>query len=211
MASFPVLQWSLWPFFGFSPVSPVLLQVQPEKCWEQWDRNFFISGYAFVDTTQQSVASLCSEATVQTEIVFLQDPQVSYPRASPQSGKSQTTLQFWINISQVEQWQLNFVELHNNLVSPLFQPVYVFLQGEFPFQSVHFPSQFGIISKLLSGFIGIPPQITYEEIKCWAQSWSLGTPLVTGWNCETDGGTTTLWVLPVSQFPTHCTDHFTKL
>lgn len=60
----------------------------------------------------------------QIETIFLQDPQVPYPRASPQPGKSQTMLQFWIMISQVEQWQqLALVELHKGLVSTLFQPV----------------------------------------------------------------------------------------
>lgn len=128
---------------------------------EQRDHNFFISAaYAFVDATQQSVAPLCSESYCPHRLrLFLQDPQVPYSRASSQSGKSQTILQFWIMISQVEQLQLALVELHKNLVSLLLQPVYLFLQGEFPFQSVHFPTKFGIISKLLSGFIRIPPQI----------------------------------------------------
>ncbi|XP_075584354.1 uncharacterized protein C12orf50 homolog [Pelecanus crispus] len=64
---------------------------------------------------------------------------------------------------QVQDLTFDFVELHKVLVTPLFQAIQVFLQGDSPFQSVCFPTQFGIINKLHQGTLDPIVQITYED------------------------------------------------
>lgn len=72
--------------------------------------------------------------------------------------------------SHVQDLTFVFVELHKVLVSPLFWPIQVFLQGGSPFPSVHFPTQFGIIGTLYQGTLHPTLQITSEDIKQqWAQ------------------------------------------
>ncbi|KAK4828564.1 hypothetical protein QYF61_027533 [Mycteria americana] len=111
------------------------------------------------------------------ELVVHQDPQAPFHRAAPQPGRSLPVLHSWIMFSQVQGLTLVLVEHHNVLVSPLFQPIQIFLQGGSPFQSVHFPTQFGIISKLHQGTLDPIIQIAYEDIRQrWAQYRSLGDP-----------------------------------
>lgn len=57
--------------------------------------------------------------------------------------------------------------LHKVLVHLLFQSIQ---QGGSPFQSVHFPSQFGIITKFHQGILDLIVQITYDDTEQhWAQ------------------------------------------
>ena len=75
-------------------------------------------------------------------------------------------LHSFIVFSQVQNLTLVLVELHK--VSPLLQPIQVILQGGSPFQSIYFPTQCGIVSKLGQDTFEPIFQIIYEDIK---QSW----------------------------------------
>ncbi|KAK4825412.1 hypothetical protein QYF61_027178 [Mycteria americana] len=99
------------------------------------------------------------------ELVVYRDCQVPFHKAAPQPGRPQVVLHSWIMFSQVQDFTLVLIEPHKVLVSPLFQPIQVFLQGGSPFRSVHFSTQFGIISKLHQGTLDPITQITYEDIK----------------------------------------------
>ena len=146
------------------------------------------------------------------EPVVYQDPQVPFHRAAPKLGGSQPVLHSWIMFSRVQDLTFVFTELHKILVNPLFQPIQIFLQGGSPFQSVHFRFQFGIIGKFLQGTLDLMIQITDEDNKQrWAQYQSLGDP--TGdWLPVWKGAIYRhpLGVQPISQFPTHSTDHLSR-
>ena len=127
---------------------------RPHKCWVEWDNDFFISaGDVLVDATQHPVGFLYCSSTTFTciEPVVQQDPQIPFHRAAHQLGRSQPVLHSSIMFSQV--WNLThaLAELRKVLVSSLFQPTQVFLQGGSSF--------------------------TYEDTKQrWAQCGSLGDP-----------------------------------
>ncbi|GAB0187163.1 cAMP-dependent protein kinase inhibitor alpha [Grus japonensis] len=104
------------------------------------------------------------------ELVVHQDHQVLFHKAALKPDGPQPVLHSWIMFSQVQDLTLVLVELHKVLVSPLFQPIQIFLQGGSPFRSVHFLTRFRIISKLHQGTLDPIIQITYEDTKqCWAQ------------------------------------------
>ena len=76
-------------------------------------------------------------------------------RAAPQLSRSQTVLHSWIMFSQVQDLTFVFAELHKVLVRPLFQPIQVLLQQR-SLPKLHFPTQFGVISKLHQGTLDPP-------------------------------------------------------
>ncbi|GAB0186062.1 mitochondrial enolase superfamily member 1 [Grus japonensis] len=102
---------------------------------------------------------------------------VPFHRAVLQPRGPQSMLHSWVMFSQVQDLTLVLAELHKVLVSPLYQPIEVFLQGGSSLRSIYFPTQFGIIRKLHQGALDPIIQITYEDIKwCWTQYQSLGDP-----------------------------------
>lgn len=145
------------------------------------------------------------------ELVVHQDPQDPFHWAAPQLGRSQLVLHLWIMFYQVQDLMLVLAGLHTVLVRPIFQSLLIFLQGDSPFWSVHFPTQFGIIGKLCQCTLDPILQTTYQSLKPHqAQYWSLGNQLVAGCQFEKDLFTTILWVQPGRQIPTHCTDHLSR-
>lgn len=84
------------------------------------------------------------------ELVVHQDPQDPFHWAAPQVGRSQLVLHLWIMFYQVEDLMLVLVGLHTVLVRPIFQSLLIFLQGDSPFWSVHFPTQFGKLANSVS-------------------------------------------------------------
>lgn len=77
-----------------------------------------------------------------TKLVVHQDPQVPFHWAAPQLGRSLLVPHSWIMFSQVEDLKLVLVGLHKVHVSPVFQSIQIFLQGDLPLQNVHFPTQY---------------------------------------------------------------------
>lgn len=130
-------------------------------------------------------------------------------RYSSQLGRPHPVLIPWLMFSQVQDIDLVLVELHRVLVSPFLQPVQVFLREGSPFQSVNFPSQFGIIGKLCQGTFDPIFQIIYGDIGPNTDHWE--TPLVTCWQFEMKQFTATLHALSISQFPTHGTNYLARL
>ncbi|KAK4822651.1 hypothetical protein QYF61_018603, partial [Mycteria americana] len=129
-----------------------------------------------ITSWSREVTILLYSQTVQPHLECC-DPQGPFHRAAPQLGRSQPVLHSWIMFSQVQDLTFIFVELHKVLVSLLFQPIQVFLQGVYPLQSVHFPTQFGITGKFHQDTLDPIIQITYEDImQFWAQYQSLGDP-----------------------------------
>lgn len=74
-------------------------------------------------------------------------PQAPSHRAALKLSRFQPVLCSWIILSWVQILTLVLVELHNVLISPLFQLIQVFLQGGSPFPSIHFLRQFVTIAK----------------------------------------------------------------
>lgn len=126
----------------------------------------------------------------------------------PSQVDPQPVLLSWIMFFHVQDLTFVLIELHKVLVSLIFQPVQVLLQGVSPFQSVLCPTQFGITDKVYPGTLDPIIQTTDEDTKQhWAQYHSLGDSTCDSCQCEREQFTTTLQVWLVSRFPTHLMDH----
>jgi len=110
----------------------------------------------------------------------------------------------------MQDFTLVLVELHKVLAGPLFQPIQVLvavlskvstsplsLVSSANFIRVYFIPSFRSFMKILNSVV--------SNINPW------GTSLVTGCQFEEELFTTTLWVHPFSQLPTHHTDHLSRL
>lgn len=128
----------LWLFSGASPACPSLLCSRDQK-WAQpfrcslastaWGKYSFIC--ALVDAAQHPVGFLCCSSILFTcgELLVHQEPQVCSHRAASLMGRYQPVLHFWITFYMMQDITLDPVELNKVLVSSLFQPVQVSLQG----------------------------------------------------------------------------------